>query len=149
MYYHHPVLAGPATDDDGQIYLPNMVAVTANRQRRGLDPLGEDRITAFASRVITALSREEAEPVPEVDEPLIEVDSDDGEEYDVGLRDDLAHEHSRLMDRMVKELKKQPGVNSAHREDRDMLLVRAPDWAAEDLEQWLIVWINRHVPDAR
>ena len=53
------------------------------------------------------------------------------------------------MGRVVEELRGQPGVTSAHREDRELLLVRAPDWSVDDLERWLTGWIERHVPEAR
>ena len=84
VYYHHPVLAGPVTDDDGRTYLPGTVAVTADRLRRGMDPLGEDRSTACAAGLI-AEPHGEVEKIPAADEPLVEVGEEDGV-FDAGDR---------------------------------------------------------------
>jgi hypothetical protein len=145
VYYHHPVLAGPATDDDGQLYLPGMVAVPATRLRQRMDPLREDRFTAYATGVIAEL-RGEVEQVPVVEEPLVEVGEDDGV-FDVGLHEEIAHEHSRKVDRMVKDLAAQPGIDSAYREDREVLLVTAPGWDAERLERWVVDWLKARLPE--
>lgn len=77
VYCHHPVLAGPATDDDGRLCLAGTVAVTADRLRRGMDPLREDRSTACAAGLIAGL-RGEVEKIPAADEPLVEVGEEDG-----------------------------------------------------------------------
>lgn len=145
--YHlqnHPVLKSPVTDSD--IYSASLVAVIANRLRRGMDPLREDEFTEYATAVITEL-RGESKPVPVAEEEsLVEVgaDGDDGV-FDVGLHEEIAHEHSRKVDRMVKDLATQPGILSAHREDRGVLLVRAPDWDAEQLEQWVTDWLKARI----
>ena len=81
---HHPVLAGPVTDDDGRLYLAGTVAVTADRLRRGMDPLREDRSTACAAGLIAGL-RGEVEKIPAADEPLVEVGEEDGG-FDAGDR---------------------------------------------------------------
>lgn len=147
--YHlqnHPVLTSPHTDME--IFLPVFVTVIANRLRSGMDPLREDQFSSYAGTVITGLRGEENDAVaaPAASEPLVEVDVYD-EVFDVGLREDLAHEHSRMMDRMITELRAQPGVASAFREDREVLLVGAPEWTVGELEQWLLAWIRRHVRD--
>lgn len=145
--YHlqnHPVLKSPVTDSD--IYPARLVAVVANRLRRGPDPLREDEFTDYAAAVITRL-RGESEPVPVAEEePLVEVGLDDGV-FDVGLHEEIAHEHSRTVDRMVKDLAAQPGVDSAFREDREMLLVTAPGWDPERLERWLLDWLRAELPE--
>lgn len=33
------------------------------------------------------------------------------------------------------------------REDREMLLVTAPDWDAEQLEQWVTDWLTARIPE--
>ncbi|MUN62493.1 hypothetical protein GMA12_04960 [Kocuria sediminis] len=114
----------------------------------GLDPDALlDGFTDYAATVITEL-RGENEPVPVVEEPLVEVgaDADDGV-FDVGLHEEIAHEHSRKVNQLVKELATQPGVLSAHREDREVLLVRAPDWNAQQLEQWVLDWLQARIPE--
>lgn len=146
--YHlqnHPVLNSPLSDSD--IYPPNMVAVEANIMRHHAKPLREDRFAAYAADVITEL-RGENEPVPVAEEePLAEVGSDDDGVFDVGLHEEIAHEHSRKVDRMVKDLAAQPGIVSAHREDREMLLVTAPGWDAEQLERWVTDWLTARIPE--
>jgi hypothetical protein len=141
---NHPVLKSPLSDSD--IYPPAVVTAEASRLRRLMEPLREDRFTAYADAVITEL-RGESEPVPVAEEePLVEVESDEDGVFDVGLHEELAHEHSRKVDRMVKDLATQPGIVSAHREDREVLLVTAPDWSAGDLEAWLTDWVTRRIP---
>jgi hypothetical protein len=143
---NHPVLKSPLSDSD--IHPPRMVAVEANRLRRGLDSLRPDRFTDYATAVITELRGENEPVLVAEEEPLVEVgaDGDDGI-FDVGLHEEIANEHSRKVDRMVKDLKTQPGILSAHREDREVLLVRAPDWHAEQLEQWVTDWLKARIPE--
>ncbi|GAB3525936.1 hypothetical protein [Arthrobacter monumenti] len=147
--YHlqnHPVLTSPADNNDGHLYLPGMVAVTANRLRRRMDPFSEGEFTDYASRLIAAL-RGEVEKIPMAEEePLVEVGEEEGV-FDVGLHDEIAHEHSRKVDRMVKDLAAQPGVDSAHREDREMVLVTAPGWDTERLERWVLDWLKARLPE--
>jgi hypothetical protein len=109
--HNHPVLNSPLSDSN--IYPPDMVAVEANIMRHHSEPLREDRFTDYATTVITDL-RGQNEPVPVVEEPLVEVEYENGV-FDVGLHEELAHEHSRKVDRMVKDLTTQPGITSAVR----------------------------------
>lgn len=146
VYYHHPVLASPATDNDGQLYLPGMVAVTASRLRRRMDPLRDDEFTAFATGLIAKLRGEDEKVPVVVEEPLVEVGEEDGV-FDIGLHEEIAHEHSRKVDRMVKDLTAQPGIDSAYREDREVVLVTAPDWDAERLERWVLDWLKARLPE--
>ncbi|GGG65839.1 hypothetical protein GCM10011374_32210 [Kocuria dechangensis] len=145
--YHlqnHPVLTSPLTEME--YFPPGLVGVVANRLRHGVDPHNDARLHSYAQAVITML-RSEHEDALAAPEPLVEVDSDDDDGvFDVGLREDIAHEHSRAVDRMVAELAAQSGVDSAVREDREVLLVSAPDRAAEDLQQWVLAWLRRHIP---
>ncbi|MFF0905727.1 UNVERIFIED_CONTAM: hypothetical protein RF653_18810 [Kocuria sp. CPCC 205316] len=137
------MLKSPVTDAD--IYPPSLVVVIAHRLRRGMDPLREDEFTDYATAVITRL-RGESEPIPMAEEPLVEVEEESGV-FDIGLHEEIAHEHSRKVDRMVKDLTTQPGIVSAHREDHEMLLVTAPDWDAEQLEQWVTDWLTARIPE--
>lgn len=143
--YHlqnHTVLTSPVSG--AHVFLPGALAVASNRLRHGLDPLAEDTFTRYALAVIAELQSEPPEEAGEP-EPLVEVEYENGV-FDLGLREELAHEHSRKVDRMVKELKAQPGITSAYREDREVVLVTAPDWNSQQLEQWVSDWITRHVP---
>ncbi|MEX5271101.1 hypothetical protein [Kocuria sabuli] len=111
---NHPVLKSPLSDSD--TYPPPMVAVEASIMRRRGAPLREDRFATWAADVVTEL-RGENEPVPVAEEePLAEVGADgDDRVFDVGLHEEIAHEHSREVNRMVKEPAAQPGIVSAHR----------------------------------
>lgn len=141
---HYPGFAGAT----GALTLPacRMVSATAGGLRRLQQPLKDSTFTDYARNAIATLETE-PEPRDDLPEPerLLEVMLDDGE-FDVSLSEELAHEHSRAVDRMVKELRAQRGVRSAHREDREVLLVRAPDWTEAELERWLTEWLQRHVP---
>lgn len=50
---------------------------------------------------------------------------------------------------MVKDLASQPGIDSAYREDREVLLVTAPDWDAERLERWVLDWLKARLPELK
>lgn len=140
---NQPTLTSPTTD--AWISVPTMVRATAGGLRKHRQPVIETQFTDYALRAIAELELVDArEALPTEPEPVLELTLKDGE-LDVALRDDLAHEHSRLVDQMVEELGAQPGIASAHREDREVLLVRAPDWSVSDLERWLTDWIGRHV----
>ncbi|WP_147394419.1 hypothetical protein [Arthrobacter cheniae] len=143
--YHHPVLVSSTTDYDGQLYLPRMVAVTASRLRRHMDPLRDDEFTSYATGLITHL-RDEVERVSVVEEPLAEVGEEDGV-FDIGLHEEIAHEHSQKIDRMIKDLAAQPGIESVLREDREVVLVTARDWDAERLERWVLSWLKARLPE--
>ena len=41
----------------------------------------------------------------------------------------------------------QPGIASAYREDREVVLVTAPDWDAERLERWVLDWLKGRLPE--
>lgn len=147
--YHlqnHPVLSSELTHVN--VFPGGLIAVMANVLTSDRhDAFEDDALTGYARGVIDELQHgrlpAQAEP-----EPLVEIELEDGV-FDVGLRQDLAHEHSGRMDRLVKDLRAQPGVVAAHREDREVLLVSAPDWSRDDLERWLTGWIERLVPAAR
>ena len=144
--YHlqnHPVLTSPLTDS--QIFPPVVVNVVANRLRRGMDPLRENEFATYAVGVIRRLRGQDQVAVA-APEPLVEVVEEDGV-FDVGLHEEIAHEHSRKVDRMVKDLATQPGIVTAHREDREMLLVTAPDWNAERLERRVTDWLKARLPE--
>lgn len=140
---NHPVLTSPLTDS--QIFPPVVVNVVAYRLRRGMDPLRENEFATYAVGVIRRLRGQDQVAVA-APEPLVEV-GEEGGVFDVGLYEEIAHEHSRKVDRMVKDLATQPGIVTAHREDREMLLVTAPGWNAERLERWVTDWLKAELPE--
>lgn len=60
------------------------------------------------------------------------------DDLEIGLSDETAHGRSADVDRLVRGLSGEDGVNKALREDRDMIPVRAPSWSIEALEGWLL-----------
>lgn len=142
-YYaqNNPGFTGPS----GALSTPafSMVSVMANQVLRG-QPIVDAEFTAYAGAMIDTLTEKpHALPAEQEPEPLVEIVLEDGE-FDVSLREDVAHEHSRAIDRMVKELRALPAVRAAHREDHEVLLVRAPAWSTDDLHSWLAEWLERH-----
>ena len=60
-----------------------------------------------------------------------------GHDFEIGLGDELAHARSAEVDRLVRELSGEDGINEVLREDRDIILVRAPLWRIDALETWI------------
>lgn len=141
---HHPSLTSPQRPGFLSV-VGNVNAHAGGAWKRQSEPRDE-QFTVYARAVIQELTHGREPADPPTPRPLVEVTLEAGE-FDAMLRDDLAHDHSRKVDRMVRELRTEPGVRSAHREDREVLLVRAPDWSAADLERWLTGWITRHIAD--
>ena len=99
-------------------------------------------MAAYARRLIDRLNgvddgiAETAEPEPpfEIEEVR---DEPGGYDFEIGLSDEIAHVYSIKVDGLVRKLSRQAGVLEAFREDREVLLVRAPSWSAGELETWL------------
>lgn len=151
MYNNHPVLISSRGD---HYFLPGIPVSDARASIRGMRESPDDRIARYAGAVIEELNRggpgddELAE-----DEPLVEVedlgeDALRGRELEVSLREDIAHEHSRTIDRMVKALKKEDGITRVHREDREVLLV-ATAWSADRLMNWVEGHLQDNIRDLR
>lgn len=145
--YHlenHPVLVNGTGKNHN--FLPDLPVVLVVRIFHGLDEPQEDSMAEYARRLIEQLNREEesddelAEP-----EPPYEVEDVRGEagdyDFEIGLGEETAHERSRAVDRMVRKLGRADGVKEAFREDREIILVRAPSWSLDALEEWL----SRHL----
>lgn len=73
-------------------------------------------------------------------EPLFEVeeirDEHGGYDFEIWLSDEIAHVWSLKVDWLVRRLSREEGVLEVIREDREVILVRAPSWTAETLEAW-------------
>lgn len=63
-------------------------------------------------------------------------------QFDVSVLEEIAYERSRLVDQLVGALEEQPGVLEAFREDRERLIVRAPDWDAEQLQTFAAGYLS-------
>lgn len=76
-----------------------------------------------------------------VPEPAFEIedvrDEPGGSDFEVGLGDEIAHERSADVDRLVRELSREDGIHEVFREDRELVLVRAPSWSIDALQGWM------------
>lgn len=142
MWQNHPVLAR----DSEEVPLADLVPGVARGQASGRRPSDDDKLARMAAAVIDALNGTEEETAAE-DEPLIEVedlgeDELRGRELEVSLREDVAHEYSRMVDRMVKNLAKEDGITGVIREDREVLLVTTPGWNTAQLQEWVTRYLQ-------
>jgi len=147
IWQNQPVLAA-----EGREYqLAQTVAGTARGQASGQWPSDDEKLARAATAIIDALNGADEEDAAD-DEPVVEVDDlgEDavrGREFEVALREDVAHEHSRTVDRLVKKLAAEEGVTRAFREDREILLVTAPNWDADRLRDWVVRYFEAHIRD--
>jgi hypothetical protein len=63
------------------------------------------------------------------------------------LREDIAHEHNRVVGRMIKALKQEDGITRVIREDREVLLIATPDWSIDRMEGWVAGYLAENVRD--
>ncbi|ALV42517.1 hypothetical protein AU252_16325 [Pseudarthrobacter sulfonivorans] len=61
------------------------------------------------------------------------------------MREDIANEYSREVDRLVKTLAKEDGITGVVREDREVLLVATPSWDTAQLQEWLTRYIETNI----
>lgn len=141
--HHHPVLIG----NGHQVYVPTLPLGGVLRLKRGEKSLHATELEQYADGVITdlrtgppALLGLQGSPVDVVAEPA---------SFDVGVHPVLAQRSSRLVERMAQELARLPGIDSVLRSAPDALEVHAPDWHADELEQWLLTWMKANGPFIR
>lgn len=148
IWQNHPVLA----HDNEEVPLADLVPGIARGQASGRRPSDDEKLARIAAAVIQQLNDTDEAAVEE--EPLVEVedlgeDALRGRELEVSLREDIAHEYSRQVDRLVKTLVKEEGISSAVREDREVLLVTTPSWSTEQLHQWLTRYIEDNIHSSK
>lgn len=142
--YHlnnHPVLVS----GKGEIhnFLPDVpLAYARSKVRRTRESPG-DTIAAYARGLIEQLGPAAGGAAgPVAPEPVLEVEDirDETGKYDfeIGLSDELAHERSADVDRLLRELAGEDGIAKVLREDRDLILVRAPSWSKDELQAWML-----------
>lgn len=145
VWQNHPVLAA----GDGGWALGELVQRTAQ-------PLGgrirskDDDLALRVEAYIDELNRT-GSGIYE-DEPLVEVEDlgEDplrGRELEVSLREDVGHEYSRVVDRMVKKMAKEDGITGVIREDREILLVATSSWSTTQLEEWVARYLEEKIRD--
>jgi len=137
MWQNHAMLV----HNSEEVPLADLVPGMARGQASGGLPSDDDKLARMAAAVIKRLKGTDEETVAE-DEPLIEVedlgeDALRGRELEVSLREDIAHEYSRQVDRLVKTLAKEDGITRVIREDREILLVTTPSWNTVQLQEWV------------
>ena len=139
-YNNHPVLvSGKGADHN---FLPGLPVVSARAALRSALESPDDAMAAYARRLIDRLNdvdggtAETAEPEPpfEIEEVR---DEPGGYDFEIGLCDEIAHVYSFKVDGLVRKLSREGGVLEVVREDRELILVRAPSWTAGELESWL------------
>lgn len=151
--YHlnkHPVLVSGTGEDHH--YLPGLPRLHAYGHLTGFRESPEDTMADYARDLIEQLNRGDQPDDEEMaeDEPLVEVEDlgDDelrGRELEVSLREDIVHEHSRVVGRMIKALKQEDGITRVIREDREVLLVATLDWSTSRMEQWVAGYLAENV----
>jgi hypothetical protein len=153
--YHlnkHPVLVGSAGETHN--YLPGLPRVHAYGHLTGFRESPDDTMANYARSLIEQLNRGDQPDDEEMaeEEPLVEVEDlgDDelrGRELEVSLREDIVHEHSRVVGRMIKVLKQEDGITRVIREDREVLLIATADWSTSRMEQWVAGYLEENVRD--
>lgn len=140
FYNNHPVLVSGTGEDHN--FLPGFPVVSARAALLGLRESPDDAIARYARELIERLNRPMEGAVEAMEpEPLFEVeetsDEPGGYNFEVGFGDEVAHERSDEVDRLVLELAGEYGVHEALREDREIILVRAPSWSKDELQAWI------------
>jgi hypothetical protein len=142
MWQNHPMLV----HNTEEVPLAHLLPGLARGQASGQRPSDDDKLARIAAAVIERLNGTDEETAVE-DEPLVEVEDlgDDalrGRELEVSLREDVAHEYSRQVDRLVKTLTKEDGITRVLREDREILLVTTPSWSTAQLQEWVTRYLQ-------
>jgi hypothetical protein len=147
-YNNHPVLVSGSGETHN--FLPGVPVSEARALLRGLRDVPDDEIARYARAMIDDLNAAEEKDAPAEmpnPEPLVEVVDPGGDplrarELEVSLREDIAHEHSRMVDRLATNLTKEDGITGVIREDRDVLLVATPGWSTARLQQWVTRYLQ-------
>lgn len=139
-YNNHPVLVSGTGGSHN--FLPEVLMVDACGALLGVRESPEDAMAVYARELIEQLNEAgggTAEAT--VVEPAFEIedvrDEPGGYDFEIGLGDEIAHERSAYIDRMVLELSGEDGIHEVLREDRELILIRAPSWSSDALQTWI------------
>jgi hypothetical protein len=141
--HHHPVLIGTGH----QVYVPSLPLGGVLRLKRGEKSLHATELEQYADGVITDLRTSPPAPVGPQASPVDVVA--EPESFDIGVHPVIAQHNSRLIERMAHELARLRGIDSVLRSAPDALQVHAPDWHADELQQWLTTWMKTNGPFIR
>lgn len=136
----HPVLVSGSGETHN--FLPSLPLIDARGVLHGAREPRDDAMADHARRIIEQLNGPdentdwlyEPEPPFEIEEVR---EGPDGYDFEIGLSDEIAHVYSLKVDWLVRRLSRKAGVLEVVREDRELILVRAPSWSAGELESWL------------
>ena len=139
-YNNHPVLVSGKGDDHN--FLPGLPTVDARAALHGTRESPDDTMEDYALRLIERLNGPEKSSIELMEtEPPFEIeevrDEPGGIDFEIGLSDEIAHVYSLKVDGLVRKLSRQDGILEVVREDRELILVRAPRWSVGQLETWL------------
>ncbi|AOT04340.1 hypothetical protein [Arthrobacter sp. U41] len=137
----HPVLVSGTGETHN--FLPMLPLIDARGVLHGVRESPDGTMLDYARRLIEQLNGPgentdwltEPEPPFEVEEIR---DESGGYDFEIGLSEEIAHVYSLKVDWLVRKLSREDGVIEAFREDREVILVRAPSWSAAQLESWLV-----------
>lgn len=135
----HPVLVSGAGEVHN--FLPMIPLIDARGVLHGVREPSDEAMLDYARRLIDNLNGpgENTDALMEP-EPLFEVedvrDEPGGYDFEIWLSDEIAHVWSLKVDWLVRRLFREEGIIEAYREDREVILVRAPSWSADALDAW-------------
>ncbi|MDP9983689.1 hypothetical protein J2W14_003112 [Pseudarthrobacter oxydans] len=140
QFNNHPVLVSGTGESHN--FLPGFPMVHACGVLLGVRESPDDTMAVYARDLIEQLNEGDggiAEATPA--EPPFEIedvrDEPGGYDFEIGLGDEIAHERSADVDRLVRQLSGEAGINEVLREDRELILVRAPEWSLGALQTWI------------
>ena len=118
------------------------MTVDARAALHGTRESPDDSMADYALRLIERLTGPEKSTVALMEqEPPFEIeeirDESGGYNFEIGLSDEIAHVQSLKVDMLVRKLSREDGIIEVFRDDRELILVRAPSWSAGQLESWL------------
>ncbi|MDP9982577.1 hypothetical protein J2W14_001969 [Pseudarthrobacter oxydans] len=139
-YNNHPVLVSGRGENHN--FLPGLSTVDARAALRGVRESPDDTIAVYARALIEQLGTAAGDTAEGLEpEPPFEIgdvrDEPGGYDFEIGLGDEIAHERSADVDRVVRKLSREDGILEVLREDRELILVRAPSWSLGALQTWI------------
>ena len=140
VYNNHPVLVSGTGESHN--FLPGYLMVHACGALMGVRESPEDAMAEYARDLIGELNGAAGGAAgtmePEVPFEIEDVrDEPGGYDFEIGLSDETAHERSADVDRLIRELSREDGIHKVLREDRELILVRAPSWNTDALRTWI------------
>ena len=138
--HNYPVLA----TEHHQIFLPAIPLYSVYQSAHGRSPMSGTEMRVHTQRTIDALHGEGPEAAA-IEEPLVTVVAE-LDCFDVGLREDIAAQHPKVVDELIEQLCDRDGVESVHRYGDAALIVNVQEWDELRLTLWCTMWLQRHLP---